>query len=121
RGVCIEGRGAQWPGGPVAIRACDALIMVGIASMARLVLAAGPDSHSIDIPVEDLGTALLKLAAVTHQQIAFDYKSVEGYKSTALSGTYTAAEGLHRLIGTAPFLIRATPSGVLTVATNPAP
>lgn len=103
------------------IRARNALIMVGIASMARLVLAASPDSQLIDIPVEDLGTALLKLAAVTHQQIAFDYKSVEGYKSTALSGAYTVAEGLHVLIGTAPFLIRATPSGVLTVAAKPAP
>jgi hypothetical protein len=75
----------------------------------------------IDIPVEDLGTALLSLAAVTHQQIAFDYQSVAGYRSTALSGTYTAAAGLHILIGTAPFLIRATPSGVLTVAAKPAP
>ncbi len=107
------------------IRACDALmrilLMVGITSMARLVLAAGPDTQLINIPVEDLRTALLTLAAVTHQQIAFDYKSVEGYKSSALSGTYTAAEGLHVLIGTAPFLIRATPSGVLTVAAKPAP
>jgi hypothetical protein len=95
--------------------------MVGIGGIARLVLAASPDTHLINIPVEDLGTALLTLAADTHQQIAFDYKSVEGYKSTALSGTYTVAEGLHVLIGTTPFLIRATPSGVLTVAAKPAP
>jgi hypothetical protein len=74
----------------------------------------------LDIPVEDLGTALLTLAAVTHQQIAFDYRSVEGYKSSALSGTYTVADGLHVLIGAAPFLIRATPSGVLTVTARPA-
>jgi hypothetical protein len=97
-----------------------ALLMVGIVSMARLVLAASPDTQLIDIPVEDLGTALLTLAAITHQQIAFDYKSVEGYKSSALSGPYTVAEGLRVLIGTAPFLIRATPSGVLTVAAKPA-
>src|SRR5665213_4137275 len=95
--------------------------MAGIATIARVVLAASPDSQLIDIPVEDLGTALLTLAAATHQQIAFDYKSVEGYKSTALSGAYTVAEGLHVLIGTAPFLIRATPSGVLTVAARPSP
>jgi hypothetical protein len=103
------------------LRVMHALLVLGIAGMARLVLAASPDSQLISIPVEDLGTALLSLAAVTHQQIAFDYKSVEGYKSTALSGTYTVAEGLHVLIGTAPFLIRATPSGVLTVAAKPAP
>ena len=88
--------------------------------MARLALAAGPDTHLINIPVEDLGTALFTLAAVTHQQIAFDYKSVEGYRSSALSGTYTVTEGLRALIGTAPFVIRATPSGVLTVAAKPA-
>jgi hypothetical protein len=103
------------------LRVIRALLMVGIVSVARLVLAASPDGHLINIPVEDLGTALLRLAAVTHQQIAFDYKSVEGCKSTALSGTYTVADGIRVLIGTAPFLIRATPSGVLTVAATPAP
>jgi hypothetical protein len=103
------------------LRVMRALLMVAIAGVARLVLAASPDAQLIDIPVEDLGTALLTLALATHQQIAFDYKSVEGYKSAALSGTYTVAEGLHVLIGTAPFLIRATPSGVLTVAAKPAP
>jgi hypothetical protein len=102
------------------LRMIPTLLMVAIAGMARPVLAASPDSQSIDIPAEDLGTALLTLAAVTHQQIAFDYKSVADYKSTALSGTYTVAEGLHVLIGTAPFLIGATPSGVLTVAVKPA-
>src|SRR5580700_2141312 len=94
--------------------------MVGIAGLARLALAASPDTYLINIPVEDLGTALLTLATVTHQQIAFDYKSVAGYQSTALSGTYTVAEGLNVLIGAAPFLIRTTPSGVLTLAGKPA-
>jgi hypothetical protein len=104
-----------------ALRVIRTLLMVGIASMARLVVAATPDIYLFNIPVEDLGTALLTLAADTHQQIAFDYKSVEGYKSTALSGSYTVAEGLQVLIGTAPLQIRATPSGVLTVAATPAP
>lgn len=103
------------------MRAIRALLMVSIAGMARLALAASPDTYLINIPVEDLGTALLTLATVTHQQIAFDYKSVAAYQSTALSGTYTVAEGLRVLIGAAPYLIRATPSGVLTLAAKPAP
>jgi hypothetical protein len=97
------------------------LLMVGIVGVVRLVVAAGPYAYSLDIPVEELGTALLTLAAETHQQIAFDYKSVQGYKSSALSGSYTVAEGLQVLIGTAPLQIRATPSGVLTVAARAAP
>jgi hypothetical protein len=108
----------------LGFRACEvirALLVVGIAGVARLGLAASPATHVIDIPVEDLGSALLTFAAVTHQQIAFDHKLVEGYKSSPLSGTYTVEEGLQDLIGTAPFLIRATPSGVLTVAAKPAP
>jgi hypothetical protein len=113
-------RASQRVGG-APLRVIRALLMVGVVGTARLVLAANPDTQSIDIPVEDLGTALLTLAAVTHQQIAFDYKSVEGYKSTALAGTYTVAEGLHVLIGTAPFQTAATPSGVLTVAAKPVP
>jgi hypothetical protein len=102
------------------MRAICLVLMAGIAGMARLALAAGADTYLVNIPVEDLGTALLTLATVTHQQIAFDYKSVAGYRSTALSGTYTVAEGLNVLIGTAPFLIRATPSGVLTLSAKPA-
>jgi hypothetical protein len=89
---------------------------VAIAGLARVALAAAPGGYSIDIPVEDLGTALLALATTTHQQIAFDYKSVASYRSTALSGTYTVAEALQDLIGPAPFVVRATPSGVFTVS-----
>lgn len=102
----------------MGIRACKALIVAG---MARLVLAADPATQSIEIPAEDLGTALLTFASVTHQQIAFDYKLVEGYRSATLSGTYTVAAGLNALIGNAPFLIRTTPSGVLAVSARPLP
>ncbi len=97
-----------------------ALLVACIAGMGPPLPAATPTAQPIDIPGEDLGTALLAFAAVTHQQIAFDYKLVARYKSTAVSGTYTAPEGLRALIGAAPFLIRATPSGVLTVAAKPA-
>jgi hypothetical protein len=97
------------------------LILVGVVGMSRLAPAADSGTQLLTIPVEDLGTALLTFAALTHQQIAFDYKLVEGYKSTALSGTYTVGEGLNVLIGDAPFQIKATPSGVLTVAAKPVP
>jgi hypothetical protein len=109
----------------LGIRAREAMIraslvlVAALAGIGRLALAAGPASHLIDIPAEDLGTALLRFAADTHQQIAFDYKLVQGYRSAALSGTYTVRDGLHALIGTAPFVIQATPSGVLTVAARP--
>lgn len=95
------------------------LLMTGIAGIAGLVLAAAPATHSVYIPPEELGAALLEFAAVTHQQIAFDRKLVEGYRSTALSGTYTVVDGLQALIGSAPFVIRATPSGVLTLSAAP--
>jgi hypothetical protein len=117
----MAGRSSGCPG----VRRTDpiirTLLLVAIASMARLVLAASPDTYLFNIPVEDLGTALLTLAADTHQQIAFDYESVQGYRSTALSGSFTVAEGLQVLIGAAPLQIRATPSGVLTVAAKPIP
>jgi hypothetical protein len=96
-------------------RVIRVVVVMGIAGVARLVLAADLATQSIEIPAQGLGTALLKFASDTHQQIAFDPAQVGGYKSTALSGTYTVEEGLHALIGTAPFLIRTTPSGVLTV------
>ncbi len=97
-------------------RLIRAMLAAGIAGAAALIRAAEPATHSVYIPPEDLGTALLEFAAVTHQQIAFDRKLVEGYQSSPLSGTYTVTDGLRTLIGSAPFLIHATPSGVLTLA-----
>jgi len=94
--------------------------MIGIAAVARLALSANPPVYAINIPAEELGTALLEFATVTHEQIAFDGKLVEGYQSTAVSGTYTVAQGLQSLLGRAPFLIRTTSSGVLAVVTAPA-
>jgi hypothetical protein len=95
------------------------MLVMGVVGVARLVLAADSATYSIDIPVQGLGTALLKFATFTHQQIAFDQKLVEGYDSSALSGTYTVVGGLHALINTAPFQISTTPSGVLTVTPTP--
>jgi hypothetical protein len=92
-----------------------AIFAAGIAALARLALAGDPPVYAISIPAEDLGTALLQFASVTHEQIAFDGKLVERYRSTALSGTYTVAQGLHTMLGEAPLLIRATSSGVLAV------
>jgi hypothetical protein len=101
-------------------RMIRALLLTGLAGIARVVLAADLATHAIHIPAQDLGSALLEFAAATHQQIAFDPQQVRGYRSTALSGTYAVEDGLQTLTGSAPFLIRTTPSGVLTVAAAPA-
>ncbi len=95
------------------------MLAAGIAAVAGLALAATPPLHAINIPAEDLGTALLEFASATHEQIAFDGALVAGYRSTAISGTYTVAQGLLALVGSAPFLIRTTSSGVLTVVAAP--
>lgn len=96
-----------------------ALLVIIIAGVVRGVSAADLATHAIHIPAQDLDSALLEFAAATHQQIAFDPRQVEGYRSTALSGTYTVDDGLQTLVGSAPFLIRTTPSGVLTIGAAP--
>jgi hypothetical protein len=97
-----------------------ALLVTAIAAVAQLVLAADPATYSVDIPSQDLGTALLRFATLTHHQIAFDHKLVEGYRSPALAGTYTDTSGLEVLVSTAPLVIHTTPAGVLTITSAPA-
>jgi hypothetical protein len=96
-----------------------AVLVMGIAAAPQPVPAADPTTYSINIPAQDLGTALLRFAAVTHQQIAFDQTLVRNYRSSALVGVYQAVEGLHVLIGAAPFLIGTSSSGVLIVSAAP--
>jgi hypothetical protein len=105
----------------VSSRLIYALLVVGVISAAQLLAAAETATQPIDIPAQDLGTALIQFARLTHHQIAFDNKLVAGHSSTALSGTYTPADGLRALIGPAPFVVRVTRSGVLTVAAEPQP
>jgi len=101
-------------------RGLHTLLMVGIAGAAQLALAADVATYSIDIPAQDLRTALLKFATATHQQIAFDQALVEGYQSTPLAGTYAVPDGLRMLMGGAPFHIGTTPAGVLTITATDA-
>jgi len=97
------------------------LIILCILGVPQVLRAAQSATQPIDIPAQDLGTALLQFARITHQQIAFDNKLVAGYSSSALSGSYTMEDGLRILLGAAPFVVRATPSGVLTIAAEPPP
>jgi hypothetical protein len=101
--------------GRSGLRLIRSLLLAGTIAAAQLALAADAASYALNIPSQDLGTALLHFATVTHQQIAFDQALVEGRQSMPLSGTYTVTEGLRALIGTAPFQIRTLPSGVLTI------
>ena len=84
-----------------------------------VVQAADPATYTLDIPAQDLGTALRKFASTTHQQIIFDSRRIAGLKSTTVVGSYSVTEGLRVLLGNAGVSVRTTPAGVLYVDPEP--
>lgn len=59
---------------------------------------AQEERYQLDIPAQDLGSALRAFASVARQQLMFDDKDVLGKRAPALRGSYTAREALDRLL-----------------------
>ncbi len=56
------------------------------------------DEQNFDLPARPLGDALTQFASMTHLNIAFASSSVRGLRSAPVSGRYTAAAALKRLL-----------------------
>ena len=101
-----------WPRNPVGSRsalgsATSILVLsVGMtlavqpapAQQSALPPAVAQDAIAFDIPAQDLNAALLTFADRAGLQLVFDVGLVEGLRNAALNGTFTAREGLSRLL-----------------------
>lgn len=72
-------------------------------------------SKAFDIPAQDLNSALLSFARSTGLQVFYETELVKGKTSPALSGTFTAAQGLSRLLTASGLVWRFTGSNTVTL------
>ncbi|WP_369942074.1 TonB-dependent siderophore receptor [Xanthomonas medicagonis] len=108
-----------------AVRACLQFGLALSLSAPALALAQSPPAPTaariaFDIPAQDLPGALAAFGRVSQQQLAYDRAVVAGKRSSALSGSYGAQEGLDLLLAGTGLSARAAGNGVLVIEAAPA-
>ncbi|MBI1198613.1 MAG: TonB-dependent receptor plug domain-containing protein [Phenylobacterium sp.] len=100
----------------------------GSTAAAALMMMAAPvaaqaqtQTFKFDLPAQSLGGALRAFGQTSRQQIIFAEDDVRGKTSPALQGSFTADEGLNRLLAGSGLSVRRTAAGVLYVGREPAP
>ncbi|MFC6840439.1 STN domain-containing protein [Xanthomonas theicola] len=75
---------------------------------------------AFDIPAQDLAAALAAFGRLSQQQLAYERTVVVGKRSSALSGSYGAEEGLDLLLAGTGLTVRAAGNAVLAIEAPPA-
>lgn len=92
---------------------------------AALLFAAPIAAHAeartfvLDIPAQDLSSALKALAAATGQQVVFKGSVVRGKRSVALNGRYSADDAVATIITASGLSASRSPRGVIVVTDKP--
>ena len=82
---------------------------------APVIVWAQIQAYSFDIPAQDLASALQAFGKQSKQQLVFDGSDVRGKSSAALMGTYSADEGIKRLLAGTGLGAKRTGSGVIAI------
>lgn len=90
------------------------------ALMAALMLVANlafadPVKATVNIPPQELSSALKTLAGQTNSQLLFATDALQGVRTEGVSGSYTSEEALKRLLKGTKFTYRTTDSNTFTV------
>ncbi len=96
-----------------ALHGCAAAALM--AFIAPVAAHAQEATYSFNIPSQDLGAALRDFARAARQQVVFDSAVARGKRNPALVGTYSANDGLARLLAGSGLVTRKTPAGVIYV------
>ncbi|MGE4303652.1 MAG: TonB-dependent receptor [Novosphingobium sp.] len=81
---------------------------VGLAAPALAQTGAAQQRVNVDIPAQDLNSALLSLAQRAHIQLVYDVANVRGKRSAAVRGDLTVKEALNRLLAGTGYSARFT-------------
>jgi outer membrane receptor protein involved in Fe transport len=86
------------------------------ALVAPAVAQAQTATYALNIPAQDLGSALKELAGATGQQVTFRESTVRGKRSNALDGCYTIDEAFAAMTSGEGVTVTRTPRGIIVVA-----
>jgi outer membrane receptor protein involved in Fe transport len=115
---------------PIPHRRALLLAALATTSMLAVTAAQAQTSHTIHITAGSLDTALLALAAQSHDQLLYAPGLVSGRKAAPLDGAFTTETALHRLLagtdivvqktGASSFALRRAPAADAPIAATPA-
>ncbi|MFT3790391.1 MAG: STN domain-containing protein [Rudaea sp.] len=78
---------------------CTILLLCGATALPDIAAAqAGAQAQPFNIPAGDLNGALRAFSEQSHVQLIYPTELADGKKSKGLSGSYTSAEALRRLL-----------------------
>lgn len=72
--------------------------------------------YTFDIPAQDLDAALKIFGRTTKRQLIYDGRTVRNRRSSALTGEFSARDGLARLLNDSGLVMQVGQSGVLIIA-----
>ena len=87
---------------------------LGITSPS-LAVAEKPTTHSLNIPSQQLGSALTALGAAANEQVLFSNDVVSGLRSPAVKGEFTTDAAVNLLLKGSGLQAERTASGVLLI------
>ena len=91
-----------------------AALAVSFGALSGVASAAAPKMQ-LDIPAQDLGSALKALSAVANEQLLFSDAVVAGHSSGRLKGEFTIDDALAILLKGSDLKVERTKSGVLLI------
>src|SRR5579862_2473769 len=96
-------------------RVRHAVAAIIIACCALPAFAMADPKIQLDIPAQDLGSALKALSAAANEQLLFSDEIVAGHRAAALKGEFTADDALAILLKGSDLKVERTKSGVLLI------
>ena len=92
------------------------LLSVSTALILSTAIHAESTSRHLQIPADQLSTALNRLAEASDLQMVYDTDMTQGLKSTALSGNYTPTQALQKLLQGSGLGYQLAANGTVTIS-----
>lgn len=96
-----------------------AVALTVLLAAAQPASAQSAETYQLNIPAQDLGSALRALGRASRQQIIFEEDAVRGKRSPLIEGLLSADDALERLLAGSGLRARRGASGVIVIEPDP--